>query len=187
MEKESSIVFLAILGKHNEPKLLKNYTNSADMDTEYNIMVYSWLDFFVDKTQIERVSTNSSEKIESYLGKIHWIFTVEGQLSFYGYLTNTNHKYILVKLEEKIEPSNTTDTYIKDYFRRIQKIFVSFTYNPFMVSGASALTDTDQDYATRNSNQELAGSMNYTSCPSKKWVSDCTCALQDYFDSQLIN
>jgi hypothetical protein len=108
-------------------------------------MVFSCLDFFNEKTSITRVLSSSSERIDSYLGKVHCMFTIEGQLSFYGFLSNTHHKYILVKLEDKIEGSQSSDSHIKEFFKRIQKIFVSFTSNPFMVGDSSSLTDTEKE------------------------------------------
>mmetsp|Transcript_25486 Transcript_25486/g.28310 ORF Transcript_25486/g.28310 Transcript_25486/m.28310 type:complete len:176 (-) Transcript_25486:54-581(-) len=144
MERENPIVFLAILGKNNEPKLLKNYSNCSDLETELKIMCFSCLDFFVEKTSISRVPSSSSDKIESYLGKIFCMFTIEGQLSFYGFLTNTNHKYILVKLEDKIESSTDSNSYIKEFFKKIQKIYVNFSNNPFMVEDSTNLTDVEK-------------------------------------------
>ena len=68
MERDNPIVFLAIIGKHNEPKLLKNYTQSDDLETELKIMAFSCLDFFSDKTSITRVPTGGSDKVDCYLG-----------------------------------------------------------------------------------------------------------------------
>ena len=71
MEKELPIVFLAILGKKNEPILLKNYSHLQDLDTELKIMVFSCLDFFSEKTIITRTSSSGNKEINNYLGKIH--------------------------------------------------------------------------------------------------------------------
>uniref|UniRef100_A0A7S3KPE5 Uncharacterized protein n=1 Tax=Euplotes crassus TaxID=5936 RepID=A0A7S3KPE5_EUPCR len=93
---------------------------------------------------ISRVPNSSSEKIETYLGKISLLFTVEGQLGFYGYLTNTNHKYILVKLEDKIEGGHSSDSYIKEFFKKIQKIYIGFNLNPFMIQDNGNLDENDK-------------------------------------------
>ena len=73
------------------------------------------------------------------------MFNILGQLSFYGYLTNTNHKYILVKLEDKIEGSQSSDASVKEFFKRLHKIYVNFTSNPFMINDNSTLSDNDKE------------------------------------------
>ena len=74
------------------------------------------------------------------------MFTVEGQLSFYGYLTNTHYKYILVKLEDKIEGTPSSDSSVKDFFRKINKIHIGFISNPFMILDTSSIGDGDSDF-----------------------------------------
>lgn len=102
----SQILLVAILGKTNEPIYLKIYEERED-EMDLKMMAFSCLDHFKEKSLIKRDKTKELS-YPCYQGKINHMFTGDCEICFFGYFTNTGHKFILgMKATSTIEEEVT--------------------------------------------------------------------------------
>lgn len=86
------------------------------------MLVYLTLDILEEKQKLKAVSRSESSYTEpTYMGLIQEQFIHYYQLDIYGYISNTNYKYLIVKNEAKTtvlgqKPSDLPIKNVKNYF-----------------------------------------------------------------------
>ena len=100
-------------------KVQSDYSDEEldQIDLQLKILTYSTLDFFDDKQKIKGASRAPNVAQEhTYLGLIMETFLEYFSLDIYGYISNTNYKYIIIKNEQKTSASGQkpSDTPIKN-------------------------------------------------------------------------
>ncbi|KAJ2496221.1 hypothetical protein GGH96_005989 [Coemansia sp. RSA 1972] len=104
---------ISILSRHGTPIYLRNYTICDDV--KYHYLAHTSLDIIDTRTQSH-----------SFLGHLQTV----GDLSVYGYITNTNVKIIIV-----ISVSNESPTVRSSHMRRVcecvHAAYVALVCNPF--------------------------------------------------------
>lgn len=66
------------------------------------MLAYQSLDFFDEKQKMKaQVRQQSQMQDQTYMGLLMEIFLETYTLDIYGYITNTNYKYIIIKNETK--------------------------------------------------------------------------------------
>ena len=100
------------------------------------MLAYSTLDVFVEKSQImpDRVKTaldakdrqqgrEPSKEVEpTYLGLLTQSFVDRYELDVYGYVSISNYKYVVFKVEQRLNPVNisTQERQIRIIFENVQ-------------------------------------------------------------------
>ena len=111
------------------------------------MLAYSTLDVFVEKSQImpDRVKTaldakdrqqgrEPSKEVEpTYLGLLTQSFVDRYELDVYGYVSISNYKYVVFKVEQRLNPVNisTQERQIRIIFENVQTFHTGMMQNPF--------------------------------------------------------
>ena len=119
--REPKIAFIAIINKKNSPILFRNYMTDAlsqeyspfelqNLDMQLKMLVYQTFDLFDEKQRLKSQSVirqppgQSAHSETTYLGLIMETFISQFQIDVYGYISNTNYKYLIIKNEMKTNP-----------------------------------------------------------------------------------
>ncbi|XP_039134051.1 trafficking protein particle complex subunit 2-like protein [Dioscorea cayenensis subsp. rotundata] len=128
------IVCVAVVGHQNNPVFLQSFTDSDDALKLHHI-VHCSLDVIDERVNNPKKSGPTLN--DTFLGVLYPM----DDCKVYGYLTNTNVKFIMV----------TTDTDLKDgdlrsFFKDLHSAYVDAVSNPFHIPGKKI---TSKSFAER--------------------------------------
>ncbi|KAJ2119458.1 hypothetical protein IW147_005856 [Coemansia sp. RSA 720] len=107
---------IAILGRHGNPIYLRNYDAHED-DVKYHYMAHTSLDI---------IDARLAQPTSSYLGHLQTV----GDLSVYGYITNTNVKIMVVSSASNESPS-VRSSQMRHVCECVHAAYVALVCNPF--------------------------------------------------------
>lgn len=107
------------------------------IEMQMSMLAYSTLDIFTDKAQIvpDRVKTIEDQKAKqngkepvkeqemTYQGLLTQSFVDRYEMDVYGYVSVTNFKYVVFKIEQRLNPVNgptNSERQMKQIFERVQ-------------------------------------------------------------------
>eukprot|EP01121_Diplochlamys_sp_Union-15-3_P010858 TRINITY_DN3093_c0_g1_i1.p1 TRINITY_DN3093_c0_g1~~TRINITY_DN3093_c0_g1_i1.p1 ORF type:complete len:138 (+),score=22.88 TRINITY_DN3093_c0_g1_i1:71-484(+) len=112
------IAALAVIGKTNNPLYIK-VVGKTDTELRFHYIVHTALD--VIEETVNR--TKEAAHTEKYLGLLY----PTEEFKVYGYLTNTQIKFVLVLDYD----SKAKDAEVKNFFSRFHEIYADTVCNPF--------------------------------------------------------
>mmetsp|Transcript_19798 Transcript_19798/g.43037 ORF Transcript_19798/g.43037 Transcript_19798/m.43037 type:complete len:155 (-) Transcript_19798:1229-1693(-) len=114
------IVCTAIIGQQNNPLYLRTFPSaSPEQILKLNFIVHCALDAVEEKVLQKRPT---GEVLDTYLGLLY----PTEEYKIYGYLTNTNIKFILV-----VDDASVKDDTISRVMKRLHSLYADAFCNPF--------------------------------------------------------
>ena len=111
------------------------------------MLAYSTLDIFSEKAQLipDRVKTLQDQKDKqmgkepskemdpTYLGLLTQTFVDRYEMDVYGYVSVTNFKYVVFKIETRLNPVNSgnSERALRIIFEKLQSLHTQMMLNPF--------------------------------------------------------
>ncbi|TNV76008.1 hypothetical protein FGO68_gene9672 [Halteria grandinella] len=161
--REPKVAFVAILNKKNHPIVLKNFLVDAirqnytdlsqeeisSLDLQMKMLVYQTLDHFEEKQKIKGAQVQAPKQgflaESTYQGLIIEAFVSQYQLDVYGYISNTNYKYIIIKNETKTTPlgQKPADDQVKGMFKSLLRVHTELLLNPFFEPSEGGGVDSE--------------------------------------------
>lgn len=101
-----------------------------------SMLAYSTLDIFAEKSQTtpdhvvymqkrkaekEKIAQAPEEEEQTYLGLLMQTFVDRYEIDIYGYISITNIKYLVFKIEKRLNPISVPDT-VTRHMRRIFEV-----------------------------------------------------------------
>eukprot|EP01094_Clydonella_sp_ATCC50884_P004488 TRINITY_DN13516_c0_g1_i1.p2 TRINITY_DN13516_c0_g1~~TRINITY_DN13516_c0_g1_i1.p2 ORF type:complete len:144 (+),score=47.31 TRINITY_DN13516_c0_g1_i1:35-433(+) len=111
------IACVAVVGSANDPLFLQSFNSQTELE-RFHFVVHSALDVVEERLRIG--------VLVPYLGIL---FPIE-DYKVYGYITNTNTKFIIVT-----DDTDMKDVDVKTFFDRLHQLYVKATCNPFHTVG----------------------------------------------------
>ncbi len=161
--KESRVAALCIMNKKHQIIIYRNFLcegvkqavlggqrddiNMEDisaLELQMKMLIYTTLDVFEDKQKLKAAASQSSKPIQTeptYLSLINEVFLNAFQLDVYGFITNTNYKYVIVKNEGKTNNmgQKPSDEQVKAMFKSVIRAHTEMMLNPFFEGGSEAI------------------------------------------------
>ena len=114
---------------------------------QFSMLAYASLDIFAEKAQTtpdyevymrkkkEKAGAppESQEEEQTYLGLLMQTFVDRYEVDIYGYISITNMKYLVFKIESKLNPVsvNPTDRHMRKIFEKLLNYHTEMLLNPF--------------------------------------------------------